>query len=59
MTVWIYIDTRKPLSGNKVHLKLFANAEVAKAWFERYNPEGVAFALGFRVGLIGRRLIVY
>ncbi len=59
MTVWIYVDTRKPLAGDKVYLNMFANAEVAKAWFERYNSEGVAFAPGFRASLIGRRPIVY
>ena len=35
----IYVDTSKQV-GDKTHLEVFANAE---AWFEQYDPEGVAF----------------
>jgi hypothetical protein len=42
MTVWIYVDTHKVV-GNKDHLKVFATAEAAEAWFEEHDPEGVAF----------------
>lgn len=42
MTVLIYVDTSKPV-GDPDHLKVFANAEVAEAWFEENDPEGVAF----------------
>ena len=42
MTVWIYVDTRKDV-GDKDHLKVFATAEAAEAWFEVNAPEGVAF----------------
>ena len=42
MTVWVYVDTSKQI-GDKDHLKVFATAEVAQAWFEENDPEGVAF----------------
>jgi hypothetical protein len=42
MTVWIYVDTNKQV-GDPEHLKVFANQETAQAWFEEYDPEGVAF----------------
>ncbi len=41
-TVWIYIDTNHEV-GDRDHLKLFANYEAADAWFEKNDPEGVAF----------------
>jgi hypothetical protein len=34
MTVWIYVDTRKQI-GDKDHLRVFATAEAAEAWFEK------------------------
>ena len=40
MTVLIYVDISKQV-GDKDHLKVFANADVAETWFE--DPEGVAF----------------
>jgi hypothetical protein len=42
MTVWIYVDTHKVVS-DKDHLKVFATAEAAEAWFGANDPEGVAF----------------
>jgi len=42
MTVLIYVDTSKQV-GDPDHLKVFANAEVAAAWFAENDPEGVAF----------------
>ena len=43
MTVWIYVDTSKDV-GDVDHLKVFANEDVADAWFRDNDPEGVAFA---------------
>jgi hypothetical protein len=42
MKVWIYVDTNKQV-GDVDHLKVFANDEAAEIWFERHDPEGVAF----------------
>ena len=42
MTVLIYVNTSKQV-GDPEHLKVFANADAAEAWFEQYDPEGVAF----------------
>ena len=42
MTVWIYVDSSKQV-GDPDHLKVFANADVADAWFAENDPEGVAF----------------
>ena len=42
MTVLIYVDTSK-LVGDADHLKVFANADAAEAWFAENDPEGVAF----------------
>ena len=42
MTVWVYVDTRKQV-GDKDHPKVFADQEVAEAWFKENDPEGVAF----------------
>jgi hypothetical protein len=42
MTVWIYVDTSKQV-GDRDHLKVFASAEAAEAWFTEHDPEGVAF----------------
>jgi hypothetical protein len=42
MKVWIYVDTNKQV-GDIDHLKAFANDEAAEIWFERHDPEGVAF----------------
>ena len=42
MTVLIYVDTSKQV-GDPAHLKVFANADAAEAWFAENDPEGVAF----------------
>jgi len=42
MTVPIYVNTSKQLAGPD-HLKVFANADAAEAWFAENDPEGVAF----------------
>ena len=42
MTVLIYVDTNKQV-GDSDHLKVFANADAAEAWFAENDPEGVAF----------------
>ena len=41
-TVWIYVDTSKQV-GDRDHLKVFANPDVADEWFKDNDPEGVAF----------------
>jgi hypothetical protein len=43
-TVWIYVDTSKQV-GDRDHLKVFANGDVAEKWFEDNDPMGVAFGL--------------
>lgn len=35
MTVWVYT--------NGIITKVFATAEAAQAWFDKNDPEGVAF----------------
>ena len=42
MTVFVYINTSKDVNDPE-HVKLFANADAAQAWFEENDPEGVAF----------------
>jgi hypothetical protein len=42
MTVLIYVDSSKQV-GHRHHLKVFANADAAEAWFTENDPEGVAF----------------
>jgi hypothetical protein len=42
VTVLIYVDTSKQV-GDPDHLKVFANADAAEAWFAENDPEGVAF----------------
>ena len=42
MTVLIYVDTSKHV-GDPDHLKVFANPDAAKKWFDENDPEGVAF----------------
>jgi hypothetical protein len=42
MTVLIYIDTSKQV-GDKDHLRVSANQDVAETWFAENDPEGVAF----------------
>jgi hypothetical protein len=38
-TVWIYFETSKQV-GDHEHLKVFANADAAEAWFAENDPEG-------------------
>ena len=45
MTVLIYLDTSNHV-GDPDHLKVFANAHAAEAWFAENDPEGVAFEYG-------------
>jgi hypothetical protein len=40
--VLIYVDTRKQV-GDVEHIKVFADQDVAEAWFAENDPEGVAF----------------
>jgi hypothetical protein len=54
MKVWIYTDTSKTV-GDLEHLKVFATNETARAWFEKNDPEGVAF--GYDI-ILGRRYLV-
>jgi hypothetical protein len=42
MTVFVYVDTSKQV-GDRDHLKVFANADAAEAWFAENDPEDVAF----------------
>ena len=42
MTVWVYVDTSRDV-GDAEHLRVFATAEAADAWFTENDPEGVAF----------------
>jgi hypothetical protein len=42
MTVFVYVNTSKQV-GDPEHLKVFANADAAEAWFAENDPEGVAF----------------
>ena len=41
-TVWIYVNTKKKV-GDIDHLKVFASVASANRWFEKNEPEGVAF----------------
>ena len=41
-TVWIYVATRKDV-GDPDDLKVFATKAAADTWFEKHDPEGVAF----------------
>jgi len=42
MTVCVYINTSKQVDDPE-HLKVFATADAAAAWFAENDPEGVAF----------------
>jgi hypothetical protein len=42
MSVWVYVDTSRQV-GDVEHLRVFATAEAADAWFKENDPEGVAF----------------
>ena len=41
-TVWIYVDTSKQV-GDRDHLKVFVNSDLADEWFLVNDPEGVVF----------------
>ena len=41
-TVWIYVDTSTQV-GDRDHLKVFANSDLADEWFLVNEPEGVVF----------------
>ena len=41
-TIWAYVDTSKQVRDVD-HIKVFANAAAAEAWFAENDPEGVAF----------------
>ncbi|MCK1638550.1 hypothetical protein IVA95_13305 [Bradyrhizobium sp. 157] len=41
-TVWIYVDTSKQV-GDRDHLKVFANSDLADEWFLVNDPEGAVF----------------
>jgi hypothetical protein len=41
MTVFVYVNTSKPV-GDPDHIKVFANVDAAKKWFEDNEPEGLA-----------------
>lgn len=40
--LWIYVDTNHHV-GHPDHLKVFATPEDADEWFQKNDPEGVAF----------------
>jgi hypothetical protein len=40
--VWVYVDTDHRV-GHPDHLKVFATPEAADDWFQKNDPEGVAF----------------
>ncbi len=42
MTVWIYVDMSKDV-GDRDQFKVFATADAAERWFDKHDPEGVAF----------------
>ena len=42
MTVLIYVNTIKQV-GDLDHIKVFADQDAAETWFEKNDPEGVAF----------------
>jgi hypothetical protein len=53
MKIWIYTDTSK-IVGDPEHLKVFATNDTARAWFEKNDPEGVAFPYEI---ILGRRYL--
>jgi hypothetical protein len=42
MTVFVYVNTSKQI-GEKDHVRVFENVDAAEKWFEKNDPEGVAF----------------
>jgi hypothetical protein len=53
VTVWIYVDTNKQV-GDGDHLKVFATANAANAWFAERDAEGAAFEYPIAGGVFGR-----
>ncbi len=39
---FVYVNTGKQV-GDAEHVKVFANADAAEAWFAKNDPEGAAF----------------
>ena len=54
MSVFVYVNTSKKV-GDPDHLKVFANADAAEAWFAENDPEGVAFEYEVRSSLVTTR----
>jgi hypothetical protein len=46
MTVLIYVDISKQV-GDKDHLKVFANADVAETWFEETTRKALRSSMRF------------
>ena len=44
MTVWICIDTSKQV-GDVDHVKAFASADAAQAWFDEHDPEDAPISI--------------
>ena len=42
MTVWVYVNTSKQV-GDPEYLKIFSDPDIARRWFARFDPKGVAF----------------
>jgi hypothetical protein len=42
MTVFVYVNTSKQVDYAD-HIEVFANQDAAETWFEKNDPEGVAF----------------
>jgi hypothetical protein len=42
ITCFVYVNTSKQV-GDPDHIKVFATSEAAATWFEKNEPEGVAF----------------
>jgi len=42
MTVWVYVNTSKQV-GDPEYLKIFSDPDIARRWFARFDPNGVAF----------------
>jgi hypothetical protein len=43
-------------SGRYEHIKVFANADAAEAWFAENDPEGVALVRGYWPASVNRSL---
>jgi hypothetical protein len=47
-TVWIYVDSRHGIRDTD-HVRGFASADAARAWFAAHDPEGVGFEYPVKV----------